>query len=343
MPPKFKVDPAWGNMKDGVPLAYLHDLFKRHIRDFVDTSNILSMIVCFLSWSIDAPLTEGAEQDAFLADKKHTLISKVSTSPVSGDIKQAILSLPLNDLARKGIVHAQHIRPYPDQEMVLYAATWIVACATHPSAATNNDLSVMFSRLFEPRRPRISQSATNNCEKQVRNAAGGRRGPFPGLTQALCEAYGERSPTSTDNICHILRVFIQMAMDTTETFSICQDVNRSVRNGNSRFDRVMFEDALFYSFGFTVVANPTVLPISVRRILAHSNYKGNITFLLCTQMQFPRESIGTTLHYLMYKWIIEAALHPNTGLSHVIHPLIEKHFEMPWLDPNFTSADMEKF
>jgi hypothetical protein len=280
------------------------------------------MIAYFVSWSIDAPLTEGTKQDTFLADKKHSLIRKVSTSSVSGDIKQAILTLPLNDLARKCIVHAQHIRPYPDLERVLYAAIWIVACVTHPSAAMNNGLSVMFSRLFEPRRPRVSQSAPNNCEKQVRNANSGHQNPFPGLPQALCEAYGDRSPTSVDNICHMLRVFIQMAMDTTETFRICQDVSRLVRSRNPQFDRAMFEDALFYSFGFTVVANPTVLPISVGRILAHSNYKGNMPFLLRTQMQLPRESIGTALHYLMYKWIIEAALHPNTDLSHVIRPLI---------------------
>jgi hypothetical protein len=45
----------------------------------------------------------------------------------------------------------------------------------------------------------------------------------------------------------------------------------------------------------------------------------------------------------MNKWVIEAALHPSTGMSHLIRSLIEKHFEMPWLDPNFTSGDMEKF
>jgi hypothetical protein len=134
-----------------------------------------------------------------------------------------------------------------------------------------------------------------------------------------------------------------MAMDTTETFMIYQDVNRSASDGSPRFGSAMLEDALFYSFGFTIVANPRVLPASVRRILAHSNYKGNITFLLYKQTKFPREAIGTTLHYLMYKWIIEGALYPSTGISHVIRPLIEKHFEMPWLDPNFTSEDMEKF
>jgi hypothetical protein len=330
-------------MDNAIPLAYLYDLFKANIRDFVDTSNILGMLACFVSWSIGAPLIDGAEQYAFLADKKHVLIGRVYTKPVSGDIKRAILTLPLDDLARQAIVHAQNIRPYPDGERVLYAATWLIPCAAHPSAATNNGLAVMFSRLFAPNSPKASQSAPNNCEKQLRDAASGRRGPFPGLTQALCETYGDQSPTCTDNICHILRVFVQMAMDTTETFMIYQDVNISARGGNPRFDGAMFEDALFYSLEFTVVANPTVLPASVRRILAHSNYKGNITFLLYKQKKFPREAVGTTLHFLMYKWIIEAALHPNTGISHVVRPLTEKHFEMPWLDPNFTSEDMEKF
>jgi hypothetical protein len=330
-----------------IPLSYPYDLFKSYVRDHVNAVNILRLVSSFVSWSIDTPLTQGAEQDAFLADKKHILMGQVYTSPASAEIKRTILALPLNDLARCGLVALQHLNQYTTGERLDPVAKWIVACACQSSVAVDEVLVRVSLRNFESRPQRISQNTKHNTSRQLCVAVTGRRGPFPGPTRALNEACRDRSPANADNICHILLVFIQLTVDVSEALLVYVDAWRSIENGVSPLSITrlvsIIEDGLFWCFAFTVVANLLILPIPVRRILTHINYEGNILFLLSQARDFPEGSNPHALHYSMYRWTLEAAVNPNTGLLHIVRPLLEKHFELPWLDSILTRQDIENF
>jgi hypothetical protein len=40
---------SWGDPESGLPLAYLHGLFKPHIYNFVDIFNVVSTVSYFVS------------------------------------------------------------------------------------------------------------------------------------------------------------------------------------------------------------------------------------------------------------------------------------------------------
>jgi hypothetical protein len=274
-------------------------------------------------------------------------MGQVYTSPASAEIKRAILALPLNDLARCGLVALQHLRQRTTGDRLDPVANWIVACACHPSVAVDKVLARDFLRNFESRPQRASHNTKHNTLRQLRDAKTGRRGPFPGLTRALYEACRDRSPASADNVCHILRVFIQLAVDVTEALFLYVGAWRSMEAGTSplsitRLARII-EDGLFWSFDSMVVANPLILPIPVRRILTHTNHEGNILFLLSQARDLFEGFNPHALHYSMYRWTLEATVHPSTGLLHIVRPLLEKHFELPWLDSTLTRQDVENF
>jgi hypothetical protein len=120
---------------------------------------------------------------------------------------------------------------------------------TPPFASINNNLNVVFLRYFPSQRLGVSQFAKHNYSKQLRDAATGHRGPFPGLTRALCVAHGDRSHASAENICHVLRVFVQLAMDVTEAVLIYIDAWTSATDVNSQLSDItlprILEDGLF--------------------------------------------------------------------------------------------------
>lgn len=140
----------------------------------------------------------------------------------------------------------------------------------------------------------------------------------------------------------MLRAFIQLAMDATEARLVGGDFSILQQDDPAQWRDTM-QHGLEWVFYVTIKDPTQSLSLSGIYMMLEQNYKGLISFSLWRVNCFLDRHPCDTIHYEMYQRVIEAAMDSSTGLDSAIRPIIEQHFEMPWLAKFLMDDDIRGF
>jgi hypothetical protein len=210
-------------------------------------------------------------------------------------------------------------------QVVMGARKWLLACVQHPDLQVDDKLLGELKILHELPQPHVLPDKTCNYHNQLQARLNGGSGLWPDLTEAL-----KALTTTTDNawsqthendIVSMMKMFLRLlcSVNYAETMNW-------LWSSKAHF--------LLSEFVYIQLLKDAFSPMSLkaRQVLANTNFLGNWNFSQCFVRQHYSEENAKCSMFLLYRWLMLAATHPDADPSGKIKAVLAKHFDLECLE-----------